>query len=194
MNSQKFQVKFYLEPSAFDPEDVVPVFHRWIREHTLPELIIDVADYTHVFEGPGIALIGDGTDYFLDQSEGRLGLLFSRKRHAPAEDQRVQDGFRRALNACALLEADTGFKHPLRFATNEILVRAPDRLLTPNTEGSFAEFKAQLEPVLSRAYAGAGLTITHVGDAKGPLTVRIKSDQKPSVPALLERLGGAPTA
>lgn len=33
--------------------DVVPVFHRWLQDQRLPgELLIDVADYSHVTGGP----------------------------------------------------------------------------------------------------------------------------------------------
>ena len=45
--------------------------------------MIDVANYAHVPKGPGVALIGHGTDYFIDEGEGRLGLLYNRKRGAP---------------------------------------------------------------------------------------------------------------
>ena len=88
MKSEKLQIKFFAKPNpAFDVEAIVPVFHRFIREHAFDELMIDVADYKHVKNGPGIALIGDANDYFLDEGEGRAGLLFSRKRHGAGDKQ-----------------------------------------------------------------------------------------------------------
>ena len=56
MKSEKLQIKFFARPNAaFELETVVPVFHRFIREHAFDELMIDVADYKHVHHGPGIA-------------------------------------------------------------------------------------------------------------------------------------------
>ena len=48
---QHVNVKF---PSAgsIDLTQAIPVFHRWIQEQALPGLLIDVADYRHVPEGP----------------------------------------------------------------------------------------------------------------------------------------------
>ncbi|HEV8246140.1 MAG TPA: hypothetical protein VGP93_10250, partial [Polyangiaceae bacterium] len=78
MESPKIQVKYFaVEPIAL--EHFVPVFHRFIRDHVLDELLIDVADYAHVHHGPGVVLVGHAADYYMDQGEGRLGLLYSRK-------------------------------------------------------------------------------------------------------------------
>ena len=41
------------------------------REHAFDELMIDVADYKHVKHGPGVVLVGDANDYYLDEGEGR---------------------------------------------------------------------------------------------------------------------------
>ena len=67
--------------------------------------MIDVANYAHVPKGPGVVLIGHGSDYFIDEGEGRLGLLHSRKRGAPDAGDRLADAFRRTLHAASLLEA-----------------------------------------------------------------------------------------
>ena len=74
--AHKLQLKIYLTPEsarALDVEALIPVFHRWIKQHLLPELTIDVANYLHVPQGPGVVLIGHGSDYFLDEGEGRPG-------------------------------------------------------------------------------------------------------------------------
>ena len=79
MQSPKIQVKYFTQEPV-ELEHFVPVFHRWIRDRVLDDMVIDVADYAHVHHGPGIVLIGNAVDYFMDQGEGRLGLLYSRKR------------------------------------------------------------------------------------------------------------------
>jgi len=47
---------FVHEPTSIDLADAIPVFHRWIQEAVLNELVIDVADYRHVPAGPGVML------------------------------------------------------------------------------------------------------------------------------------------
>ena len=59
--------------------DAIPVFHRWIQSRDLPELLIDVADYSHVPAGPGVVLIGLEANYALDNAHNRPGLLYVRK-------------------------------------------------------------------------------------------------------------------
>ena len=143
MQSEKLQIKFFAKTGAdFDIEAIVPVFHRFIREHAFDELMIDVADYKHVKHGPGIVLIGDANDYYFDEGEGRPGLLFSRKRHGAAPDGRLRDGLARALRACRLLEEAPELGGRVRFSTSELLVRLPDRLRAPNDEATFADVLA----------------------------------------------------
>src|SRR5256885_7330020 len=107
MEAHKLQVKVFAEGHpGLAPESFIPVFHGWIKHRLLPELMIDVANYAHVPKGPGVVLIGHACDYFMDEAEGRLGLLHSRKRSAPDAAERLGDAFRRALHAASLLEAD----------------------------------------------------------------------------------------
>jgi len=97
-SSARIQVKFYANKSP-EPDAFIPVFHRFIRENVLDELAIDVADYGHVHEGPGVVLIGHAYDYYWDLGEGRPGLVYTRKREAPAPDARLTDAVRRYVSA-----------------------------------------------------------------------------------------------
>jgi hypothetical protein len=190
MKSEKLQIKFFAKPVAsFDIEAIVPVFHRFIREHALDEMMIDVADYKHVKNGPGIALIGDANDYFLDEGEGRPGLLFSRKRHGSGPEGRLREGFARALKACTLLEAAPELAGKLTFATNEVLVRLPDRLNAPNDDATFADVKAELSVLVEKLY-GPGMSIERGPAAPEALSLRVKGNSAPSLSALLSSLGG----
>src|SRR3954452_22308966 len=120
MQPEKLQLKLYTDrATGISPEAFVVVFHNWIKKKLLPELMIDVANYGHVPKGPGVALIGHGSDYFIDEAEGRFGLLYSRKRTPPDAADRAADAFRRALHAAALLAADPAVAGKLRFRTGE---------------------------------------------------------------------------
>ena len=42
------------------------VFHAWIQKGAVEGLLLDVADYQHIQDGPGMILIGDQVDYAFD--------------------------------------------------------------------------------------------------------------------------------
>jgi hypothetical protein len=178
MNSQRIQVKIY-STGPQDPERFIPVFHRFIRDKVFDELMIDVADYGHVKDGPGVVLIGHASDYFADTSEGRFGLLYTRKREAPPPAERLADAVRRALDGARLCEKESALEG-LRFATNEFLVRLTDRLHAPNDAAGFAALKAELAPLAEKLYGASGVTIEQVGEARDVLAARVKAANAPA--------------
>lgn len=186
MNSTRIQVKIYAQSSP-ESEKLVPVFHGWIREKKLDELAIDVADYDHVHEGPGVVLVGHAFDYYWDHGEGRTGLVYTRKRDAPAPEVRLADAVRRALVGCRLLEQEPTLSG-ISFHTNELFVRLPDRLRAPSDDAGFDALKAELKPLVDKLYAGASTSIERVGGARELLGARVKSSGRGTVAELLARL------
>jgi hypothetical protein len=196
MDPHKLQLKIYLTPESartLDVEALIPVFHRWIKQRALPELMIDVANYQHVPKGPGVVLIGHGADYFLDEGEGRPGLLHNRKRAGLAPGERLADLARRTLHAAALLEKDLALTGKIKFATNELLFRVNDRLAAPNTDATLAALRPELETLARTLFAGA-FDLTRVGGAKELFAVRITTGTSAPLATLLERAGGPPGA
>src|SRR5262249_37398836 len=129
-------------------------------------------------------------DYYLDQGEGRPGLMFSRKRHGAAPEGRLREGFARALKACTLLEAAPELGGKLAFASDEVLIRLPDRLHAPNDDAGYADAVATVSPLLAQLY-GAGICSTERGPAAPePLSLRVKAKSAPALAALLAALGG----
>ncbi len=46
-------------PDPIRLDDFIPLFHRWIQEQAIDgHLLIDVHDYSHIQQGPGILLVG----------------------------------------------------------------------------------------------------------------------------------------
>jgi hypothetical protein len=196
MDAHKLQLKIFVAPEsarALRAEAFVPVFHRWIKDGVLPELVIDVANYDHVPKGPGVVLIGHGSDYFMDEAEGRLGLLHNRKRSGPAPAERLADLARRTLHVAALLEKEPSLAGKVAFATNELLFRVNDRLAAPNTDATFASLRDELEALGQRLFGGA-VALARVGGPKELFAVRLTSAASAPLGALLERAGGPPAA
>ena len=81
MLPRRFSVKYFVSsPAHVELSKFVPIFQRWIQRQLVEGLLIDVAAYEHVYQGPGIVLIGDEGDYSLDIRDGRPGLMYTRKR------------------------------------------------------------------------------------------------------------------
>lgn len=202
MHASKLQLKIFAAPgpapldaSPVALEAFIPVFHRWIKEHVLPELSIDVANYAHVPRGPGVVLIGHACDYFVDEGGGRLGLLHNRKRGSIAPEGRLEDLFRRTLHAAALLQREPSLSRGgLAFSPGEFLFRINDRLAAPATDETFAAVRPELEALAQRLF-DAPFELTRVGDARSLFAVRLVSPkQTADLATLLGRLGGPPAA
>lgn len=168
----RFAIKVYADGKGpFEAADVIPVFHRWIRDHAVEGLLIDVADYGHLPAGPGVVLVGHEADYFLDSMEGPLGLLYNRKGPSPgALAERVQAAFRAAWAACSKLEEELPGK--LVFRKGDALFLSNDRLLAPNDDATWAALRPALEAAASAVYGRAEVR-REAGDPRRRLAVRL---------------------
>jgi hypothetical protein len=170
------QVKFFLDAThPIDTALFTGVFQRWIQENALGELLIDVADYRHVFQGPGTVLIGHESDYTIDNRDGRIGLLYTRKRQT-TEDLAAQlrTALQRTLKAADLLEHEAAFKPALKFNPGEIEVRLLDRLNFQNNPATFEGIKDDVTAVLGEFYGVSPVQIEPVqGDPRELFALRV---------------------
>lgn len=177
----KLQVKLYAQDANLDSEAFVPLFHGWIRDNAMPELLIDVADYRHVPDGPGIGLIGHESDYYLDFQDGRPGLLCSLKdAGADGLAAQLKSALSRVLKACALAEAGGAGA----FVTGEVVVRLVDRLSYPNTDATWASMSGTIQSVASELL-GRDVTLDRDGEPREPLTARITVKDAPPLSELV---------
>lgn len=186
MHALKVQVKFFSSGTP-DVMAYVPVFHRWIRDAVLKELMLDVADYSHVPNGPDVLLVGDAADYSLDRFGGRLGLLYAGKREAQSEEGPFALGLRKALNACKLLESEPGPTAPLAFRSDEVLIRVADRLRAPNDDATFERLLPQIRAALQKVYGGSELELRRVGGPREMFSVEVRAAGAPSIGELARR-------
>ena len=147
---QHIHIKLFIEdPAGITLTDAIAVFHRWIQTSAVPGLLIDVADYSHVVNGPGVVLIGHEAYYSLDQAKGRLGLLYQRKTKAEGTDvENLRAACDIARAAAALLEQEPEFAGKLRFRQDQLAITLNDRLLYPHTKETLAAVEPALRTVL----------------------------------------------
>ena len=172
MNPQKIQIKLFAQKNLdASLESYIPIFHRYIREDVLDEMMMDVADYTHVPRGIGVLLVGHSADIAIDQGEGRPGLQFSRKREVPHDAPVIKDALSRVLDLAERLNGDQEVAGPTAFTHDELLIRFPDRLHVQNDDAGFNLVKSELENALSEL-AGGGYSLKREGEPREPLTIR----------------------
>lgn len=181
---------FAADGVAVRPREFVPVFHRWIQTRALGNhLLIDVADYEHVPEGPGVVLVAHEGNYSIDLAEGRLGLAYNRKTPAPGTlAERLRAVARAVLTACRLLEDEPALAGRIRFRGDELHLFANDRLHAPNTPATSAAFQPALTEFLHSVYGDAGYRVTPDHDARERFGVRVRAAGALSVAELLARV------
>ena len=183
---QHINVKLFVKDAEkVDLEAVVPVFHSWIQGQIFDELLLDVADYSHVPDGPGIVLIGHEADYALDNTDGRLGLRYNRKAPAPGSNrERLVQATRAAVIAFQRLEQ--GFN--LHFNAREIEIVINDRLLAPNTNVSRQAAEPDLREFLDQLLAGAGYSLQYPTERRKLFGVSVTTAREFSTEELLANL------
>jgi hypothetical protein len=192
MDLHKFCVKFYAaDPSAVRLDAFIPVYHRWIQKQAVEGMLVDVADYDHLPQGPGVVLVAHEADYSMDSSEGPLGLLYNRKTPSGGRlSDRIAAGFRAALGACVKLENEPEFLGRLKFKPGGAVFIANDRLNAPNSEETFQALRSDLAAALAKVYP-SNVEIRRIStDPRSRLTVQISPlDPVNDVSSLLARLG-----
>ena len=169
------------------PSEFFAVLQRWIREHTVPGVLIDVADYSHMHHGPGIVLVGHESNVSIDYAEGRMGLLYKYKRISEdGIEEPLKSAIISALTACKLLEQEEEFKGRLKFDGGSLQIVANDRLTAPNEDAAYENLRAATESVLGSVFNdGAEISRTE-NDARDRLGVEVRASETLDAATVLE--------
>jgi hypothetical protein len=189
MDAYKLVVKFFVkDPPELPADAFVPVFHSWIQNQRVADhLLVDVADYQLVHNGPGTVLVAHEGNFCTDRAEGRLGLQYNRKQPlAGSLADKLTAVLVIALEGCVRLEEEAKL-NGIRFGGDELVVRINDRLAAPNTNATFESIRGDLDSIMAELYAGAAVELHHEPHAEKLFEVRIKSSQSVSTVTLLER-------
>ncbi|MFC1759371.1 hypothetical protein ACFL2H_11500 [Planctomycetota bacterium] len=156
MNLQHVNIKIFIDGDlTIQIEDLVKVFHKWVSEQSMPEMMIDVADYMHVPNGPGIVLVGHEADYSLDYTGGKIGLRYNDKATREGSNQeQLQHAFDNALSCCKRLESELP---GLKFDRSQLEITVNDRAIAANTPETKSELSGDFEAFAKSIGGGANL-------------------------------------
>ena len=192
MEIDKLGIKFLVaDPASVSLKSLVPVFHTWIQKQSVAgHLLIDVHDYSHIHNGPGILLVAHEGNFSMDMAGGRPGLLYYRKQPlgGTAED-RLAAILKSTLEGCSLLEHEPSVEGKIRFHTGELFVFANDRLHAPNDEKTLSELGGVVSAVFTRLLEGREFTLTPISEnPKERFAVRVHTKSPVEIKTLLDRI------
>ncbi len=189
MNLHKIGIKFFAaEQEPLDLLKLIPVFHQWIQQGSLGDLLLDVADYTHVPEGPGVMLIAHEGNYGYDETAGDRGLLYYSKHPLDGDETaRFATVCRKALEACRLLEDAPQTDGKLTFPGQRVQIFSNDRLAAPNTDEAYAQFEPVARALLDKLFP-QGYELIRETDSRERLSVTATAKEPADSATLLERL------
>ncbi|TFH21660.1 MAG: hypothetical protein E4H03_10115 [Myxococcales bacterium] len=170
--------------------EFIPVFHRWIQTAAVEDMLIDVADYSHVPHGPGILLVGHEGIYAMDETGGRRGMAYYfRRPEAEGLTERLLLAAYRTLAACRKLETEPELDGKLTFDAGELEVFANDRLLAPNRTGTLEKLAPAVDQLLARLWPGSTPQLERRGaDGRERFSLTIHVGEQADVATLLERV------
>ncbi len=195
MELQNLVVKLPVAPlSASTLAALIPVLHGWIQRRARPELLIDLADYRHVPEGPGLVLIGLEADYSLDHARGRWGVRYNRK--APVSgspEERLSQALVSALEAAQALAADPALAGGIRYSCRELEIYLNNRALALNDAAGIAALRGAIEPLLRRRLDGVDFELAPAdSDPRALPGLHLHFAREFTLPALLPRFSLQP--
>lgn len=157
-----------------DTEAFMGVLQRWIQNHTIPGVLIDVADYGHIHQGHGTILIAHEFNFSVDYAGGKLAVLVRVKR--PAETTltaRIESALRLALKGCRQLEQEPEFAGKLTFDPSTFVFTTNDRLRAPNTDATYAAVKPAIEAAAKAVFGTSAVLERVANDPRDRMTARV---------------------
>lgn len=134
LNKIGVKVYFLMDNDSFHADEFKPVMNNWIKMAEIRDhLLIDIADYSHVFAGPGIILVSHEANISLDNTGQRPGLLYQRKQPIKGNfTHSFKTILRYLLQIAEKLKTDFE-TYPLKFQEKRVRIIFNDRLFTANT-------------------------------------------------------------
>jgi hypothetical protein len=187
---QRIGLKLFADGSTVQMREFVPSSTAGSRPRRWRiTLLIDVADYAHVPDGPGVMLVAhEGTQPRPRRGTTRSGVQPQAARRRGHRRALAGDP-RTALEACRRLEDEPVLKGRLAFFSgDEIELFANDRLQAPTTPRRAARSGPPIAELVRSLYGEMPCTTKWEPDARERFSLRLQAAQPLSARELLARL------
>ena len=154
MDLQKFGIKLYLTSNnSFNSKSMISVFHSWIQSKAIDNhLLIDVADYSHIPDGPGVMLIAHEGHFSLDQENHEPGMMYMRISELEgAFKERFIHVLSITIQAANRLR-DNKINKEVDFIHNSFRFMTNDRRIADNTHKNQNLYKDEVQKALTEKY------------------------------------------
>jgi hypothetical protein len=190
MDVFKIEAKLFTRGKSLPHDKVLRAFHRWIQEQSVADhMLIDVADYAHVTDGPGTVLVSSQANFYLDHGGGRGGILYSRKLPFDGDfSARLRQAVTEAVKAAKRLINDPTLAGEISFATDELLIRLNDRLLAPANADTISKTQLVIQKLADEIWGTRNATIQANVSPNKRVEFLLKSKTSPELSALLAKL------
>ena len=171
MDLKKFGIKLYLNNNtSYHSRDFIPVFHNWIQNKAVPDhLLIDIADYSHIPDGPGILLVAHEGHFSLDQADRKPGILYMRKTEISGS---FKDRFNKVLSttilAARMLSQDKNIK-AVDFFPNSFRFISNDRRIADNVDANQKLYTETVNKLSKENFPGSQLEFNNYAQGEARL-------------------------
>jgi hypothetical protein len=139
--------------------------------------LIDVADYRHVPEGPGVILVAHNAFYSLDNNKDRPGLHFNRRTPVDGDTRQVLvHALESARNFARLMAGDDRLDGKLILDRRTLQIAVNDRQFAQNSDATLARLQPDTEAALKQTLGERSYSFTLTTDPRARFTVEVASD------------------
>lgn len=191
MDIQRINVKLLATaPAGFKLDPFLAIFGRWRHEES-PEVWVDLADYAHMAQGQGIAIVGKRGIYSVDETPPGIGLLYAGKKgFEGSDDARIIEAFRRCLRLTSALTAEAEYPPALELTPSRWELVFNDRLDTPNTDETDTRLRPAISAALDKLFGGGQYDLQREADPQRRYGFSIAAADAVKPIDLLQRAGG----
>ncbi len=187
MDLDRVDVKLFVSnPESVEWSDYTEIFTRWRDED--PERWLDIADYLHMHEGPGLLLVGKAIHVSIDNRHGRPGLLYSRREPSDGTtSERIAQALKETLELAAALEREDGIG--IRFGTESVDIIANDRVRFPNIGQAAEAVRGDVSDAVLEVFGERPVEMSQEADERERLTFHVRVGAGRPVGQVLDDLG-----
>lgn len=156
-NLQRINVKLITPVTGeFAPESFLAILRDWSNA---TEEWLDIADYIHMIDGPGVILFGRKRLFSFDMIDGISGILYANRADLEGTlEDRFTATLQNAVEMSKNLAQDQRFPENLSTTIQEVEIVVNDRKQAPNTEQSHTTLEAIIQKSVTQVLGECSLS------------------------------------